>query len=271
MRKIKEIICPVCERGLFYDEISLKCKNNHTFDISKYGVVNLSLNNKSSKKRHGDDKKMVVARKEFLDKGYYAPILNSVVTLAKKHCNKNSVLLDAGCGEGYYTEEVAKAINTSEVIGIDISKDALRWFKKRCKNALAIVSSIFKMPVKENSVDLALNMFAPTPTDEFLRVIKKDGFLIRTFVLKNHLIELKQAVYENAYFNDEEDIEIDGFSLVETVKVKEKIKVTGDDIENLFLMTPYYYKTSKSDQEKLKKLNSLETTIEVMSAIYKKL
>ena len=271
MRNIKEIICPVCENELVSDNNTLKCKNNHSFDISKYSTINLSLNNKSSKKRHGDDKKMVVARKNFLDKGYYSSILNSVVNLAKKHCTKNGVLLDAGCGEGYYTSEIAKGINASHTIGIDISKDALRWFKKRCENATAIVSSIFKMPVRQKSVDLAVNMFAPNPHDEFSRVIKKDGFLIRTFVLKNHLFELKQAIYDNAYYNDEEDIEIDGFSLVETVKVKEKIKVTGDDIENLFLMTPYYYKTSKQDQEKLKNLETLETTIEVMSAIYKKL
>lgn len=271
MRNIKEIICPVCENELFLDNNAYKCKNNHSFDISKYSTVNLSLNNKSSKKRHGDDKKMVVARKEFLDKGYYSPILNSVVKLAKKHCKEGSVLLDAGCGEGYYTSEIAKQINATKIIGIDISKDALRWFKKRCESSVAIVSSIFKMPVKSQSIDLAVNMFAPNPCDEFLRVIKKDGFLIRTFVLKNHLIELKQAVYDNAYYNDEEDVNIDGFCLVEQQETSQKIIVEGEDIEKLFLMTPYYYKTSKQDQEKLKTLNSLETTIQVMTAIYKKL
>ena len=92
-------------------------------------------------------------------------------------------MLDAGCGEGYYTEALTKGLGFSSVCGIDVSKEALRYFKKRLSLSNAIVSSIFNMPVKSNSVDLALNMFAPVSATEFARVIKKDGFLIRTFVL----------------------------------------------------------------------------------------
>ena len=266
-----ELICPVCSQELNLFDKTYKCENNHCFDISKFGVVNLSLNNKSSKKRHGDDKLMVLARRDFLDKGYYEPIRDAVVKLAKKYCAEGSVLLDAGCGEGYYTEALAKDTCAKAVYGVDISKDALRWFKKRITNATAIVSSIFKMPIKTNSVDILLNMFAPNPQEEFARVIKKDGYLIRTFVLKEHLIELKRAIYETAYYNDEEQIEIEGFSLVDSIKTECVITVNGEDIKNLFCMTPYYYKTSEKDQRKLDKLTSLDTKIQVMTTIYKKL
>ena len=271
MRNINEIICPVCCNELKTDGKTYKCQNNHSFDISKYSVVNLSLNNKSSKKRHGDDKKMVVARKDFLDIGFYEPIREAVKTLAKKHCLNTDVFVDAGCGEGYYTHALAKITNAKTVIGVDLSKEALRYFKKRNDTATAIVSSIFKMPIKQNSVDLVLNMFAPNPKEEFLRILKKNGFLIRTFVLKNHLIELKQAIYDNAYYNSEEDIALDGFEIVETLETTTKICVDNKNIENLFLMTPYYYKTSKQDQEKIKELKQLNTTVSVMSVIYKKL
>jgi len=271
VKDINEIICPVCFSELFCDEKTYKCENNHSFDISKHSVVNLSLNNKSSKKRHGDDKLMVIARKNFLDKGFYEPILKAVTELAKKHCQNAAVFVDAGCGEGYYTNAVAKSINTKTTIGIDLSKEALRYFKKRNDTATAIVSSIFKMPVKTESVDLALNMFAPNANEEFLRILKKDGFLIRTFVLKNHLIELKQAIYDNAYYNSEEEIEIDGFEIVEKQETTTKIHIENEDIENLFLMTPYYYKTSKADQQKIKDTKQLDTTVSVMSVIYKKL
>ena len=43
-----------------------------------------------------------------------------------------------------------------------------------------------------------------------------------------------------------------------------------DDIYNLFTMTPYYYKTSKEDTEKLLKLESLTTTVHFAIEIYKK-
>lgn len=266
---MNEIICPVCQKSLF-GEKTFKCENNHCFDVSKYGIINLSLNNKSSKKRHGDDKMMVLARKNFLDGGYYEPIKNSVVSLIKKHCSDAKILLDAGCGEGYYTKAAADACNAESIYGIDISKEALRYFKKRLPDAFPIVSSIFKMPIKSESTDIALNMFAPLPDKEFLRIIKNGGYLIRTFVLKDHLIELKRAIYDTAYFNKPEETLIDGFSLIDTVTVDETIHLEGKNIKNLFCMTPYYYKTGISDQQKLEKLKTLDTTIQVMTAIYKK-
>ncbi len=265
------LICPVCKQKLNLDQKTYKCENNHCFDVSKYGVVNLSLNNKSSKKRHGDDKMMVVARKEFLDSGYYAPIQDTVVNLLKKHCKTGSTLLDAGCGEGYYTAAAAEALCAEAVFGIDISKDALRWFKKRMPTAMPIVSSIFKMPIADKSVDVVLNMFAPNPAEEFSRILKKDGFMIRTFVLRDHLIELKQAVYDKAYYNNVESAEVEGFRLIDSVKTEKLIHIEDENIKNLFCMTPYYYKTSKSDQLKLERLQSLDTTLQVMTGIYKKL
>lgn len=268
---MKELICPVCSRKLILSKNIYKCESNHCFDVSKYGVVNLSLNNKSSKKRHGDDKMMVLARKIFLDSGYYEPIQKAVVTLCEKYCKKGGVLLDAGCGEGYYTSAVADAINADGVYGIDISKDALRWFKKRIADATPIVSSIFKMPIADESIDILINMFAPLPEKEFMRVLKKEGYMIRTFVLKNHLIELKQAVYDKAYYNNPEEMQVEGFSLIDSIKTERKIHVKGENIKHLFCMTPYYYKTSESDQRKLEALTSLNTTLEVMTAIYKKL
>ena len=132
MRNINEIICPVCCNELEIHGKTYKCQNNHSFDISKYSVVNLSLNNKSSKKRHGDDKLMVLARKNFLDKGFYQPIQKAVESLAFKHCKNANVFVDAGCGEGYYTNAIAKSImhkvkyTVYEATGIKVSKVRIR-------------------------------------------------------------------------------------------------------------------------------------------------
>lgn len=262
--------CPVCNKTLSLDEKSYKCSNNHCFDLSKFGVLNLSLNNKSSKKRHGDDKAMVIARKEFLEKGYYDPIKADVISLCKKHCKNAKSFIDAGCGEGYYTAFVVKELNPDEVYGVDLSKEALRYFKKRIFSALPIVASIFKMPFENASTDLVLSMFAPAAYDEFLRVLKKDGIFIKTKVLKNHLIELKQAVYDNPYYNDDEPDEIDGFEKIDEIITDYKTDILGDDIKKLFLMTPYYYKTGKTDQKKLDFIEKLNVNISVKTVVYKK-
>lgn len=267
---MNNLICPVCKSKLFAEK-SFKCENNHCFDISKYGVVNLMLSNKSSKKRHGDDKLMVLARKSFLDKGFYQPIQESVTALVKKHCQNAGVIVDAGCGEGYYTKAVADCTNALEIYGIDVSKEALRFFKKRVNNALPIVSSIFKMPIRDKSADIVLNMFAPISSNEFSRILKDNGFLIRTFVLKEHLFELKQAIYDNAYYNKPENKQVEGFKLIDRVNVDKSITASKDDLKNLFCMTPYYYKTGLADQQKLEKIEKLTTKIQVETAIYQKI
>lgn len=267
---MNELICPVCNLKLNFCDRVYRCENNHCFDMSKYGVVNLMMSNKSSKKRHGDDKLMVLSRKNFLDKGYYEPICSAVTALAQKHGKKEAVLVDAGCGEGYYTKSVADKISAKSIYGIDVSKEALRYFKKRCNNSTAAVASLFKMPIKNESADILLNMFAPAAEKEFARILKRDGILIRTTVLKNHLLELKQSVYDNAYANSEEALELDGFTLVDKEITDYRIKIdNNDDIKSLFCMTPYYYKTSVNDQQKLDTINSLETEIEVVSLVYK--
>lgn len=265
------LICPVCSAELTPNVKSYKCKNNHCFDISKYGVLNLSLNNKSSKKRHGDDKAMVIARKEFLDKGYYNPIKTAVVTLCEKYCKNAETLIDAGCGEGYYTNSVTDVLKLKEIYGVDLSKDALRYFKKRNETALPIVSSIFKMPFEKNEVDFILSMFAPAAYDEFLRVLKKDAYFIKTKVMKNHLIELKQAVYDNPYYNDEEPDEIVGFEKTDEIITDYKTLMFGEDIKKLFLMTPYYYKTSETDQKKLDLIKKISVSVSVKTVVYRKM
>lgn len=267
---MKELACPVCSRELVLFEKTYRCENNHCFDLSKYGVLNLALCNKSSKKRHGDDKNMVIARKEFLDKGYYEPIRESVCKLAKKYCTNADSFVDAGCGEGYYTELVAKSIFAKNVYGVDISKDALRYFKKRISYSLPITASIFKMPIQTESVDFCLSMFAPDAFGEIKRILKKDGIFIKTKVLKNHLFELKEAVYDTPYYNDEFPDDLDGFEPVESLTDDYKIKVVGEDIKKLFLMTPYYYKTGEKDQKKLEKLQELTTMVSVKTLVYRK-
>lgn len=264
------VVCPVCFCDLNRENGSYKCENNHCFDISKYGTLNLNMSNSSRKKRHGDDSRMVLARKAFLDKGYYSDLLGDVCRLANKHAKLCGTLLDIGCGEGYYTSGVANELSSSEVVGIDISRDAVRYFKKRLPEAFGCVASAYKLPIKTESADIVMNMFAPIDTNESARVMSENGILIRTYVMKEHLIELKRAVYSNAYYNDEEDVTLDGFEIIDSAITNGKITVVGEDIQDLFLMTPYYYKTAREDQEKLKYIEKLDVTTQFRTVVYKK-
>ncbi len=264
--------CPVCKGELEKRDKSLFCPNGHCYDISKYGYVNLLMSNRSSAKRHGDDRLMVEARRDFLDGGYYSPIRDALLELALPLLKNGSRLLDSGCGEGWYTAAVyegAKARNIDIAVACsDISKDALRYAVKRLSNAECAVSSSAHLPVQDGGCDMLLNFFSPLETAEFHRVLDENGILIRAVVLPKHLWGLKAVVYDEPYENGEPETELEGFELRERMDVRTRIKVEGEDIKRLFSMTPYYYKTSAADHAKLEKLESVETELEVCLLCY---
>lgn len=267
--------CPVCSGELDKNGNSLLCTDGHCHDISKYGYVNLLMSNQSSAKRHGDDRLMVAARREFLNTGHYEPVCQALLALALPGITDGSRILDAGCGEGWYTASLRDAAISRgykvKIACADISKEALRWAAKRLPDVELAVASSAHLPLKDNGCDVLLNLFSPLERKEFHRVLSPDGSLIRAVVLPRHLWSLKAAVYDTPYENGEPETELEGFALEKRIDVKTRIEVCGEDIKRLFSMTPYYYKTSADDYAKLDKLDRLETELEVCLLRYRSL
>jgi len=265
-------ICPICKSHLAENNHTFICDNNHCYDISKQGYVNLLRSQKSSKKRHGDDKLMLQCRHDFLERGFYKPLLDEIANVVnQKSCTKPITILDVGCGEGYYTANIHTAVENSIVYGIDISKDALIYALKRDKELRLAAASCSELPVQTESCDVVMNIFSPTNADEYARVLKHDGILIRAVPLENHLFGLKSAVYDKPYKNKTENPQLDHFTAKDIKEIKYTWRfTTNEDIVSLFKMTPYYYKTSRTDQAKLNSLNELETEIAFGLIVYKK-
>ncbi|MEI6578888.1 MAG: methyltransferase domain-containing protein [Eubacteriales bacterium] len=272
---MSSFICPVCGKELNSNGKSLFCQNNHNFDTAKSGYTNLLLSQTVKAKHHGDDKLMVRSRQAFLNKGYFKPLLDLVCDAVKGYAFTGCRILDAGCGECWYTVNIYDyLVNyeiTPEMLAVDISKDALSAGAKRNSNIELAVASVFRLPVKENSCDMMLSLFAPFSAEEFSRVLKNDGILMKVFPLEKHLWSLKATVYDSPYENEPEDEMFEGFDLIEKREVREMIHLAcNEDIINVFTMTPYYYKTSVEDQRKLQHINELETAIEFGISIYRK-
>lgn len=256
-------ICPLCRQKLFKVGNTLRCLSSHSFDLARHGYVNLLMSNASGK-RHGDDRLMVEARSRFLSKGYYDDLREAVSAVL----GGSNVVLDSGFGEGYYTSLFEEK---NKVIGIDISKDALKVAARRCKTAEFAVASIADIPIGNEAVDVVINIFAPDSPDEFMRVLRPNGRLITVYPMENHLIELKAAVYDKPYTNPTVSLERDGMKLISKKEVKYSISLDcNEDILSLFKMTPYYYKTSREDQQKLEGLDRLDISLEFMIAEYQK-
>ncbi len=258
--------CPICGAGLILNERSYRCNNNHCYDLSKQNYVNLLMKNSSSGKRHGDDKLMVSSRREFLDAGYYSCLKNAVCSLALKYSGESAELLDIGCGEGYYTSAIKNALSAAgkkcSAAGIDISREALIAAGKRDNSLSLAVASINRLPFADESLDILVNIFAPEDNSEFLRVLRRGGIIIRAVPREEHLLGLKAAVYDKPYLNPPAEYTPEGFKLLEMKDVDDEIIITSSkQINNLFMMTPYYYKTSASDQAKLLEISELKTQL----------
>ena len=253
--KESPFICPVCRSKMFCLPSFVKCLKGHSFDFSKQGYINLLLDN-SQNKRHGDDKLMVKARTEFLNKGFYEPLKSALCEVV----GSGHKILDSGCGEGYYTEALA---HNNDVCGIDISKDAIKIAANRCKDVSFAVASIGDIPLENGSRDVIVNVFAPDSPNEFSRVLSENGRLITVVPMERHLYGLKLAIYNETYLNPAVESDRDGYELLSKKILKYCITLDcNEDIISLFKMTPYYYKTSKTDQEKLLKFDTLTTEVE---------
>ncbi|MBQ8497647.1 MAG: methyltransferase domain-containing protein [Clostridia bacterium] len=265
--------CPVCKKRLTKKDRSLICENGHCFDLSKKGYVNLLRPAKSSGVRHGDDKLMVSARTAFLGAGFYDTLRDVVTETVLHYAKESSKILDAGCGEGFYTSHIRGALaeQNPSVYGIDVSKDAIHAAAVRDKQLRLAVASIFDLPVEDRSIDILVNLFAPYDAAEFSRVLKDHGILLRVFPREKHLWELKTAVYDVPYENEIDTLVLEGFDLVEKREITFPLALhTKEYIDTLFKMTPYYYKTSREGQAKLRALDSLQTHAEFLLVVYRK-
>lgn len=266
-------ICPICGKLLSKFDNSLKCSDGHCFDISKNGYVNLLTG--KSKKGHGDDKIMVKARHDFLYAEHYSHLKSAVCEEIREISDNAPSMLDSGCGEGYYTKDFYTVFTDkaeNEVYGIDVSKEALKIASKACPKVNFAVASAYKLPFSDNSFGLVTSLFAPLAVEEFHRVLDKNGIFITVIPLENHLFNLKRAVYDTPYRNKPENTDLKGFELVKSKKITKDISLkNNEEIKNLFKMTPYYYKTSSRDQEKLNCIDKLDVETEFMILTYKKI
>ncbi len=251
--------CPICGNELIKKIDNngnnvLRCNNGHSFDISKYGYVNLL----PSKTNSGDNKEMVLARHNFLKKDYYLKLALKLKTIINDLKIKN--LLDIGCGEGYYDRLINdKTIN---IYGLDISKEAILKAAKLNSDIQYVVASSNKLPFEDNYFDCVMSIFSPIYPKEAKRVSSK--YLIKVIPNKDHLKELRQELYENVRDNKILKEEIDGFNLIDEITLDYKMNVV--DVNELFKMTPYFYTTHNNYEIKF---NEMEISFSFIIRIYK--
>lgn len=267
-------VCPKCKEKLNILEGRCACERGHSFDRARGGYYNLLLG--SGGGVHGDNREMVLARRAFLGGGFYEPLACFLAFQALEYTPVGGCLLDAGAGEGYYTDIIERAFmqreRRSDVSAFDISKDAVREIGKKNPRISLAVAGSYHMPIADGEFDTVINTFSPLALDETRRVLKTGGHFIIAIPDEMHLYDLKEVIYDTPYKNVVADTSLDGFELVldEPLHYKFYLK-NREQIRSLFMMTPYAYRTKPSDKVKVEALDSLECRAHFRTLVYKKL
>ena len=254
--------CPVCQENLALVESSLKCNNRHSFDLAKFGYVNLAPQIKQSANY---DKENFQNRQQILEAGFYRAILEAISDLLSNSKNATTIL-DIGCGEGFYSRKLQERHPDKTFYAFDISKDSVQIAAKSEPNWAVnwFVGDLARLPIKDASMDILLDIFSPANYGEFRRVLSKDGILIKVIPTENHLKEIRQKVQDQLTNKDYSNQDIknhfqEHFTILSSQTASLTKTITADQLQSLLSMTPLLFHI---DQTKIDWSQLTEITIE---------
>ncbi|RSJ94665.1 23S rRNA (guanine(745)-N(1))-methyltransferase [Streptococcus mitis] len=254
--------CPICQENLTLVESSLKCNNRHSFDLAKFGYVNLAPQIKQSANY---DKENFQNRQQILEAGFYQAILEGVSDLLEANPSAKTVL-DIGCGEGFYSRKLQETHSDKTFYAFDISKDSVQIAAKSEANWAVnwFVGDLARLPLQDASMDILLDIFSPANYGEFRRVLSKDGILIKVIPTKNHLKEIRQTVQDQLTKKDYSNQDIkdhfqEHFTILSSQTASLTKTITANHLQALLSMTPLLFHV---DQTKIDWSQLTEITIE---------
>lgn len=257
------LVCPVCGDVLQLggpQMRSLVCSVGHSFDLAKQGYVNLYR----GKPMNEYTKESFQERQVILQRGMYAHLLEEICSFLRKTLEsgmdsvEKKVLVDAGCGEGYYTREIAQQFDHLQMYGTDLSRDSIQLAAGTANGMGAgpaeikwFVSDISKLPVADGSVDYVLDIFTSANYQEFQRVLAEDGYLIKIIPGEGHVKELREAAKDQLYHKEYKErkgaaVFAEQFELAEQKIVSRTFSVSPEERDIFIRMTPLLFAVDKS-------------------------
>ncbi|MDG9134407.1 methyltransferase domain-containing protein [Streptococcus pneumoniae] len=254
--------CPICQENLTLLETNFKCCNRHSFDLAKFGYVNLAPQIKQSANY---DKENFQNRQQILEAGFYQAILDAVSDLLASS-KTTTTILDIGCGEGFYSRKLQESHSAKTFYAFDISKDSVQIAAKSEPNWAVnwFVGDLARLPIKDANMDILLDIFSPANYGEFRRVLSKDGILIKVIPTENHLKEIRQRVQDQLTNKEYSNQDIkehfqEHFTILSSQTASLTKTITAEQLQALLSMTPLLFHV---DQSKIDWSQLTEITIE---------
>jgi 23S rRNA (guanine745-N1)-methyltransferase len=229
--------CPLCGEGMnCLQGKSLVCAKGHCFDISSRGYVNLAPNQKALRY----DRDLFESRRAILAGGYYDALLDAVRDIVS--AQGAARLLDAGCGEGYWSSRLAATID-ARIFALDLSKDAIQIAARGGGDILWMVGDVANIPLCDGCTDVVLNIFTPANYSEYKRVLKKGGALVKVLPGPQHLVQLRSAAsgqLGRAGYSNRRVLECfaQSFGICDRMRICRTLPITPAQLGHLLRMTP---------------------------------
>lgn len=269
-RTLTNLLCPLCHQALSRETRRWVCSAGHSFDIARQGYVHLLPVQSKRSKDPGDSREMVAARRAFLDSGVYQPLARAQTELCLGLLPDEGdiAILDAGCGDGYYLEQLCQALTDTRAVtacGLDISKWAVRVCRSRHPGFEGVVASNRQLPFPRASQDLLLCNFGFPVFGEFQRVVKPGGAIVLLDAGEDHLLELRQMLYPEIRRSPPPSLEhalTDGWQLVAEQQVQYRsARLSQEQLQALLLMTPHFFRSSQVARHRMQQIPWLAVTV----------
>lgn len=250
-RSLRRLQCPVCHKPMkVIAGGSLICKTGHSFDFAKQGYVNLA----GSRNSLLYDKVLFQARRAIFQAGFYQPLADALIQsiiryeqASQRQSNpQKKLILDAGCGEGYYLRTLAANGALGErytFCGVDLAKEGIAAAAGRSEMIMWSIADLTNLPFRSQTVQILLNILSPASYAEFFRVLAKDGMLIKVIPEAGYLKEIRERAcgrLENQAYSNQEVLQLahKHMKILEQNRITYEKPVTPSDFAHFVRMTP---------------------------------
>ncbi|WP_437883178.1 putative RNA methyltransferase [Pseudomonas sp. LRF_L74] len=258
------LTCPICQAALGPVDDGVACPANHRFDRARQGYLNLLPVQHKNSRDPGDNQAMVEARRRFLDGAHYAPLAERLAQLAAGYAPER--WLDIGCGEGYYSARIAGYLPLADGYALDISREAVKRACKRAPSLTWLVASMARVPLADASCNLLASVFSPLDWQEAKRLLAPGGGLLRMGPTREHLMELRQKLYDDVRdYDDQKHLGLipAGMQLAHSETLRFSLPLlTAEARADLLAMTPHGWRAS-AERRAAVIAESFETTVSI--------
>lgn len=254
------LACPVDRLPLKASGTSWQCDSNHHFDLSRHGYLNLLPASQKTSKDPGDSKAMIAARRSVMASGLFEAVASELASQVCPRIRLETetpvVVLDAGCGVGYYTDFMRRTSLLEHAgpapvfIGADISKWGIQAAARDYLDVTWIVGNNKRLPVLPGSVDIITSLFGFETWQPWSALQTRGQYVLVAHAGPMHLIELRELIYETVTIHeaaDDQDAIDAGYQLVEKSSITYDMRLEHiETAENILSMTPHGYRIAPS-------------------------